>query len=97
MNDATLHLNKKRTAPMEPGSNFLVAPEVRLGTAPVDKADGQIDVELRLHGKRFVFRFDIPDAQGCVSATDIDHHRMLARVMAALDGRFGKLHLRAEL
>lgn len=64
---------------------------------PVDKADGQIDVELRLHGKRFIFRFDIPDAQGCVAVTDVDHHRMLARVMDAFNGRFGKLRLRAQL
>jgi hypothetical protein len=97
MNDATLHL-KKKPAPIEAGDSFLVAPAVRPAVpSPVDKGDSQIDVELRLHGKRFFFRFDIPDAQGCVSATDIDHHRMLARVMSALDGRFGKLRLRAEL
>lgn len=59
--------------------------------------DSQIDVDLRLHGKRFIFRFDIPDAQGSVAVTDVDRHRMLARVMDALNGRFGKLRLRAEL
>lgn len=100
MNDATLHLNKKRSAPAAAEDSFLVAPEARpkpAAPSPTERSDGQLDVELRLHGKRFFFRFDIPDAQGCVAATDIDHHRMLARVMAALDGRFGKLRLRAEL
>lgn len=60
-------------------------------------ADSQIDVDLRLHGKRFIFRFDIPDSMGAVSATDIDRQRMLARIMGALDGKFGKIRLRAEL
>lgn len=82
MSNETLHLNKKRT---------------ETTPAPSDKTDGQLDIELRLHGKRFIFRFDIPDALGTVMATDVDRQRMLARVMDALDGRFGKLRLRAEL
>lgn len=100
MDNATLQQNKRRSAPVDPAQNFLAVPEVRIGSTAItasDKADGQIDVELRLHGKRFVFRFDIPDALGAVMVTDVDRQRMLDRVMRALDGHFGKIRLRAEL
>lgn len=72
-------------------------PSTNPGLPEANLADSQIDVDLRVHGKRFVFRFDIPDAQGAVPITDIDRQRMLTKVMNALDGKFGKIKLRAEL
>lgn len=70
---------------------------LHLNKRPTEFTDSQIDVDLRLHGKRFVFRFDIPDVRGTVPVTEIDRQRMLDKVMTALDGKFGKIRLRAEL